>query len=134
MATARRKMSHRVRSLASAENEDPQIVMGDRHEHSSSRNHRRALVLEQVPGPGRAGLDDRGTDDAMTDPQASGHFPVAPAQDPRLTKDRSGVSHGQSLGRHSSLSGMNGSVRRPKPAFSLPRSAPEWVDLNTPRG
>jgi hypothetical protein len=63
--------------------------------------------------PGVPGSDDRGAHGPTADPQAPGHLAVTPAQDPFLAKDLSGMSHGQSLGGHSPLSGTNGSVRRP---------------------
>ena len=57
--------------------------------------------------------DDRGSHGPTADPQAPGHLPVTPAQDPLLAKDLSGLSHGQSLGRHSLPFWDGWPVRRP---------------------
>ena len=68
--------------------------------------------------PGGAGAQHRRPHGPAADPQALGDRPVAAAQGEPLTKNLPCVSHGQSLGGHSSPFEMDGAFDRPAPLRS----------------
>jgi hypothetical protein len=80
------------------------------------------LVAERVDlgpvEPGRLGAQHRRADGAVADAEALGDRPLAPAQGVSLTKSRSCVPHGQSLGGHSSPFGWMAPSDRPAPLRS----------------
>jgi hypothetical protein len=57
--------------------------------------------------PGRLRAQHDGADGAVADAEALGHRAMGAAQNPLLSQDLSGVTHGESLGRHpASFRGM----------------------------
>jgi hypothetical protein len=60
----------------------------------------RQLVDLDPVQPGDLGPQGGGPHRPVADPEAARHLPVAPPQDPLLPQDFTGMSHGQSLGRH----------------------------------
>ena len=73
-------------------------------------------VQPRGPGP-----EHGAPDGATADPQAAGHLPVAPTQGPLQAKNLARLPHGQSLGRHASLSGR---LAPPTAHTSLPPAHP----------